>query len=131
MTDPKPVLWVPRAIDDSEHWIAGEFGVQNVEEKPFVCIAGWECLPLYDRAALDAAVAAERASRQAAQAQVERLQSELARSGVEMRREVAAERERCAKVCEDWGATHQPHETVNAQNMSRKLAAAIRAEQKE
>jgi len=97
----------------------------------------------YARAALDTAVAAERASRQAAQAQIERLQSELAHSGVEQRRAVAAERERCAKVCENASSDYasQSHSKfmteagkalmANAAGWASAMAAAIRAEPKD
>jgi len=37
------------------------------------------------------------------------------------------EQERCAKVCEDWGATHEPWTTRNAHNSARHLASAIRS----
>ena len=37
------------------------------------------------------------------------------------------EQERCAKVCEDWGATHEPWITRNAHNSARHLASAIRS----
>lgn len=68
---------------------------------------GWK--PLYDQAALDAAVA----------------------DALERRREyddalVAAERVRSQIAALAWGETHEPHVTVNARNAARQIAYAIR-----
>ena len=72
----------------------------------------------------DAALDSERAARVAAQTEAVELKERLARSGVEERRAVAAEREACAQVA-DATFSGKPGQAVNLA-----VAAAIRARSK-
>lgn len=70
---------------------------------------------------------AERVTRIAAQCEADDLKERLARSGVEQRRAVRAEREACAKVCDAQAESHELLSNTQAVKGCDDCATAIRA----
>lgn len=64
--------------------------------------AGGDVVELYDGPSVWNAIATTDARRRGLQAQIEQLQDRLAHAGIEQRRAVREERERCAKIVEAY-----------------------------
>ncbi|HQL10440.1 MAG TPA: hypothetical protein PLE35_12620 [Lentisphaeria bacterium] len=78
------------------------------------------------QAAIAAAVAAEREARQEAQRRLEALQERINHADKEKAQAVAAERERCAKLCESARFTGNTFPRTQMEQLRMDIAAAIR-----
>lgn len=84
-----------------------ETTIQMAREVGFSVGIGSPALPKFTQL-ITLAVAKEAESRKAAQIENADLKERLARSGVDLRRAVAKEREECAKVCEGMHDEDRP-----------------------